>query len=95
MKMSLKQRKINFTPRIKLDYNIYTSRNYLCNKTMKFSYFFFFGGGGGDFFLFFFLASFFFFFLWGGGGEYFLLFVFVASSVVSFSSSVQLTKVTR
>ena len=73
MKMSLKQRKINFTPRIKLDYNIYTSRNYLCNKTMKFSYFFFFGGGGG----------------------YFLLFVFVGSSVVSFSSSVQLTKVTR
>ena len=73
MIMSLKQRKINFKPRIKLDYNIYTSRNYLCNKTMKFSYFFF--------------------FLWGGG--YFLLFVFVASSVVSFSSSVQLTKVTR
>ena len=72
MIMSLKQRKINFKPRIKLDYNIYTSRNYLCNKTMKFSYFFFFGGGG-----------------------YFLLFVFVASSVVSFSSSVQLTKVTR
>ena len=72
MIMSLKQRKINFKPRIKLDYNIYTSRNYLCNKTMKFSYFFFF---------------------WGGG--YFLLFVFVASSVVSFSSSVQLTKVTR
>ena len=73
MIMSLKQRKINFKPRIKLDYNIYTSRNYLCNKTMKFSYFFFF---------------------WGGGG-YFMLFVFVASSVVSFSSSVQLTKVTR
>ena len=73
MIMSLKQRKINFKPRIKLDYNIYTSRNYLCNKTMKFSYFFFFFGGGG----------------------YFLLFVFVASSVVSFSSSVQLTKVTR
>ena len=73
MIMSLKQRKINFKPRIKLDYNIYTSRNYLCNKTMKFSYFFFFLGGGG----------------------YFLLFVFVASSVVSFSSSVQLTKVTR
>ena len=72
MIMSLKQRKINFKPRIKLDYNIYTSRNYQCNKTMKFSYFFFLGGGG-----------------------YFLLFVFVASSVVSFSSSVQLTKVTR
>ena len=74
MIMSLKQRKINFKPRIKLDYNIYTSRNYLCNKTMKFSYFFFF---------------------FGGGGGYFVLFVFVASSVVYFSSYVQLTKVTR
>ena len=84
MIMSLKQRKINFKPRIKLDYNIYTSRNYLCNKTMKFSYFFFF----------FVFWVFFFFFFFGGGG-YFLLFVFVASSVVSFSSSVQLTKVTR
>ena len=57
MIMSLKQRKINFKPRIKLDYNIYTSRNYLCNKTMKFSYFFFFWGGGGYFLLFFFVAS--------------------------------------
>ena len=74
MIMSLKQRKINFKPRIKLDYNIYTSRNYQGNKTMKFSYFFFF---------------------FGRGGGYFRLFVFVASSVVSFSSSVQLTKVTR
>ena len=59
MIMSLKQRKINFKPRIKLDYNIYTSRNYQCNKTMKFSYFFFFffWGGGGVFVVFFFVAS--------------------------------------
>ena len=75
MIMSLKQRKINFKPRIKLDYNIYTSRNYQGNKTMKFSYFFFF------------------FFL--GGGGYFGLFVFLGCSFVSFSSSVQLTKVIR